>query len=196
MAKKTSIQSMVGMGILTAIVVVLQFIGSAIHFGPFSISLVLAPIIIGAALYGWKAGAWLGFVFGIMVLITDASAFLGISVPGTIITCIMKGVLAGAAAGIIYKLLEKKNKTLAVITAGIACPVVNTGVFLLGCVLFFLRTIESWGAAAGYENVGKYLVFGFVGVNFLVELAINLILSTAIVRILNIVKKPSESAAA
>ena len=189
-------KSIVGVGMLTALVIVLQMVAGSIRFGVFSITLTLVPIIVGAALFGWWAGAWLGFVFGIMVLITDASAFLGISVPGTIITCIMKGVLAGAAAGIIYKLLEKKNKTLAVITAGIACPVVNTGVFLLGCVLFFLRTIESWGAAAGYENVGKYLVFGFVGVNFLVELAINLILSTAIVRILNIVKKPSESAAA
>lgn len=31
----------------------LQFVGSAIRFGPFSISLVLIPIVLGAALYGW-----------------------------------------------------------------------------------------------------------------------------------------------
>ena len=195
MSKKFSVQTLVGMGILTAIVIVLQGIGSVIHFGPFSITLVLAPIIIGAALYGWKAGAWLGFVFGVMVLATDAAAFLAINVPGTIITCIMKGMLAGAAAGAVYKLLEKKNQWVAVLTAGVVCPVVNTGVFLIGCVLFFLSTIKEWGAASGYENVGAYFLFGFVGLNFLVEMGINLVLSTAIVRILNIIKKPETASA-
>lgn len=195
MSKKFSVQTLVGMGILTAIVIVLQGIGSAIRFGPFSITLVLAPIIIGAALYGWKAGAWLGFVFGVMVLATDAAAFLAINVPGTIITCIMKGMLAGAAAGAVYKLLEKKNQWVAVLTAGVVCPVVNTGVFLIGCVLFFLSTVKEWGAASGYENVGAYFLFGFVGLNFLVEMGINLVLSTAIVRILNIIRKPETASA-
>ena len=192
-SKKLSIQAIVGMGVLTALVIVLQSLGSIIRFGTFSITLVLVPIIVGAALYGWKAGAWLGFIFGIVVLATDAGAFLAISVPGTVITCIMKGVLAGAAAGGVYRLLENKSKWAAVICSGIVCPVVNTGVFLLGCLLFFLDTVRNWGAASGYENVGAYFLFGFVGLNFVVELCINLVLSTAIVRILKIVKK-SEAA--
>ena len=192
-SKKLSIQAIVGMGVLTALVIVLQSLGSIIRFGTFSITLVLVPIIVGAALYGWKAGAWLGFIFGVVVLATDAGAFLAISVPGTVITCIMKGVLAGAAAGGVYRLLENKSKWAAVICSGIVCPVVNTGVFLLGCLLFFLDTVRNWGAASGYENVGAYFLFGFVGLNFVVELCINLVLSTAIVRILKIVKK-SEAA--
>lgn len=189
--KSIKTQALVGMGILTAIVIVLQFFASAIHFGPFSITLVLAPIIIGAALYGWQAGAWLGAVFGITVLLSgDAAAFLSINAPGTVITCVMKGLLAGLVAGLVYKYLEQRNQTLAVILAGIACPVVNTGVFLIGCLLFFLETVTEWGSAAGYANVGAYFLFGFVGINFVIELAINLVLSTAIVRILQIVKKP------
>ena len=195
MSKKVNVQALVGMGILTAIVIVLQGLGSVIRFGPFSITLVLAPIIIGAALYGWKAGAWLGLVFGIMVLATDAATFLAINVPGTVITCLLKGMLAGAAAGAVYKLIEKKNQWAAVLTAGVVCPVVNTGVFLIGCVLFFLDTVKEWGAASGYANVGAYFLFGFVGLNFLVELGINLVLSTAIVRILNAVMKPSAASA-
>ena len=195
--KSQNTKALVGMGILTAIVIVLQFVASAIKFGPFSITLVLAPIIIGAALYGWKAGAWLGAVFGIMVLATgDAAAFLAINAPGTVITCILKGALAGLAAGIVYKLLAKKNQLAAVITAGIVCPVVNTGCFLLGCLLFFLDTVKEWGAGAGYENVGAYFLFGFVGLNFLVEMGINLVLSTAIVRILKIVNKGGAAAEA
>ncbi|MBR6419731.1 MAG: ECF transporter S component [Oscillospiraceae bacterium] len=192
---KFNTKALVGMGILTAIVVVLQFIGAFIKFGPFSITLVLAPIIIGAALYGWKAGAWLGCVFGIVVLLSgDAAAFMTVNAPGTVILCILKGTLAGAAAGLVYKALEKVNPWVAVIAAAIVCPVVNTGVFLLGCLVFFLDTVKEWGAGAGYENVGAYFLFGFVGLNFVVELAINLVLSTAIVRILSIVRKSPANA--
>ena len=65
-------------------------------------------------------------------------------------------------------------------------PVVNTGLFLLGCVLFFLPTITEWGKAAGFENVGAYMVTVFVGLNFLVELAVDLILSPVIVRLIKL----------
>ncbi|MGN0602162.1 MAG: ECF transporter S component [Oscillospiraceae bacterium] len=180
-------KTIVGIGILTAIVIVLQSLAIGIRFGTFSITLVLVPIVVGAALYGWKAGAWLGFVFGVVVLFTDAGAFLAISVPGTIITCISKGLLAGLASGVVYKALVNKNRWLAVITSAIVCPIVNTGVFLIGCSVFFLDTIKVWAAGAGFESVGTYFIVGFVGINFLIEMGVNIVLSSAIVRILNIV---------
>lgn len=182
------------MGVLTAIVIVLQALAIGIRFGTFSITLVLIPIVVGAALYGWKAGAWLGFVFGVVVLITDAGAFLAVSVPGTVITCILKGVLAGIAAAAVYRLLENKNRWAAILAAAVVCPVVNTGVFLLGCLVFFYDTISEWAAGAGFANVGAYLIIGFVGLNFVVETLINLCLSTVIVRVLSIVKKPAVEA--
>lgn len=177
------------MGILTAIVVVLQSLAIAIRFGTFNITLVLVPIVVGAALYGWKAGAWLGFVFGVVVLFTDAGAFLAINVPGTIATCILKGAFAGAAAGAVYNLVSKKNKVAAVISAGVVSPVVNTGLFLLGCYAFFFDTIKEWAAGAGFEDAGTYMMTAFVGLNFVVELAINLVLSSAIVLIISLGKK-------
>lgn len=182
------------MGILTAIVIVLQAMAIGIRFGTFSITLVLVPIVVGAAMYGWKAGAWLGLVFGAVVLMTDAGAFLAVSVPGTIITCILKGVLAGAVAAIVYRLLEKKNEWLAILAAAVVCPVVNTGVFLLGCVLFFYDTISEWATGSGFANAGTYMIMGLVGLNFLVEMAINLCLSTVIVRIMSIVKRSAAKA--
>ncbi len=95
-------QTVVGMGMLTALVAVLQVFASGIRIGPFSITLTLVPIIIGAALYGWKAGLWLGFVFGAVVLFTpDVAAFMGISVPATIVTVLLKGALAGVCAGLV-----------------------------------------------------------------------------------------------
>lgn len=180
---------MATLAILTAIVVVLQLLGSFIRFGPFSVSLVLVPIAIGAALYGMSAGAWLGFVFGVAVLLSgDAAAFLTINVPGTLITVLAKGILAGLAAGFIHKLLVEKNRPLAVAASAIACPLVNTGVFLIGCVVFFLPTIAEWGLAEGFDNVAAYLIVGMVGFNFIFEMLVNVILSPVIVRILDAVK--------
>ena len=177
------------LALLTAIVVVLQALAISIRFGIFTITLVLAPIIVGAALYGAAAGAWLGFVFGVVVVLTDAGPFLAVSVIGTIITCICKGVLSGLAAGAVYRLLEKKNSLLASVCAGICAPVVNTGVFLIGCRLFFYDTVAAWGAAVGFENTALYMIVSFVGINFLVELGINLVLSSAIVQIIRAGRK-------
>lgn len=194
--KKIDTKKLVGVALFTAIVVVLQLIASGIKLGPFSISLVLVPIVIGAALYGKSAGAWLGFVFGFMVLATDAAAFLAVSVPATIFVCLVKGILAGFCSGAVYKAVEKKNVTLGVALAAVVCPVVNTGVFLIGCALFFLDTVRGWGEALGFgQNVVAYMIFGLVGANFLLELAINVILGPAIVRLINIGTKSKIKAA-
>lgn len=175
--------------ILTALVIVLQMLGQFIRFGPFSISLVLIPIVIGAAMCGPKISTWLGFVFGVAVLMTDAAAFLAIDVFGTVVTVLLKGMAAGLAAGLICRAFEKKNRTLAVILAALVCPVVNTGVFLIGCVVFFLDTLKEWGAGAGFDNVFAYLIFGMVGINFIAEMAINIFLSPVVVRLLNVGKR-------
>ena len=189
MREKT--RALVGTGILTAIVAVLQALSVGIKFGPFSVTFVLIPIVVGAALYGYKSGAWLGFVFGAVVLFTDAAAFMAINVPGTIITCLFKGILAGLGAGLVYKLLEGKNRTAAVIAAAVVCPIINTGVFLLGCSVFFMDTISQWAEGAGFASAGAYLIFGMVGLNFVVESVTKILLSSVIVKILNVGKKPA-----
>ena len=175
--------------VFTALVIVLQFLGAFIRFGMFSISLVLLPIIIGAATCGYKIGAWLGFVFGTVVLLSgDATAFLTVNYWGTIATVLVKGTLCGLVAGIVYKALSKYNQYLAVMAAAVICPIVNTGIFLIGCNLFFLETIKEWGAAAGFNNVAAYMFLGLAGGNFLFELGTNLILSPAVIRILKLTK--------
>lgn len=184
--KNTKTQKIVGIGLFTAIVVALQLLAASIKFGPFSITLVLAPIVIGAALYGIGAGAWLGVAFGVSVLISgDAAAFMTINPAGTVITVLLKGMLAGLVAGLIYKALEKTNKTVAVVLAGIACPIVNTGIFLAGCYLFFQEWLVSVFGTTGFTTV----VTGLVSVNFAVELGINMVLASVIVRIIDIGKK-------
>ncbi|WP_294835042.1 ECF transporter S component [Eubacterium sp.] len=184
--KNTKTQKIVGIGLFTAIIVALQLLAASIKFGPFSITLVLAPIVIGAALYGIGAGAWLGLAFGVSVLISgDAAAFMTINPAGTVATVLLKGVLAGLVAGLIYKAIESKNKTVAVVLAGIACPIVNTGIFLAGCYLFFQEWLVSVFGTTGFATV----VTGLVSVNFAVELGINMVLASVIVRVIDIGKK-------
>lgn len=189
--KKFNTRKMVGLGLFTAIVVVLQMLGQFIRFGPFQISLVLVPIVVGAAIYGCESGAWLGLVFALVVLFNgDASAFLAVNPLGTVITVVAKGVLAGYCSGLIYKLLEKKNMYLAVVAAAVVCPVVNTGVFLIGCLLFFMKTVAEWASIFGFgENVAAYMFLGLAGGNFLFELLTNIILSPVILRLINIGNK-------
>lgn len=185
-----STETLVLAAVMTALVIILQFMGAFVRLGPFQCSLVLMPIVIGAALCGPKVSAWLGFVFGMVVLLNgDATAFLTVNAIGTVITVLAKGTLCGLVAGLVYDLLKNKNAYLAVLAAAIVCPIVNTGVFLVGCVLFFFQTIEAWGLAAGFGTAVEYMFLGLAGGNFLFELITNIVLCPAIVRILNLRKK-------
>ena len=188
--RKLSTQKITLGALLTAMVIVLQLLGSFIRFGPFSISLVLVPIVIGAATCGPVVASWLGFCFGMAVLLSgDAAAFLMIHAPGTIITVLAKGLLCALAAALAYDLLKHLNRYLAVIVAAVVCPIVNTAVFLVGCRLFFWETISAWGAASGFDNTVAYAFLGLVGANFLFEMGFNLLLSPIIVRLLGIKQK-------
>lgn len=187
MKERISTRTLTGLALFTAIVAVLQFLGAFIRFGPFSISLVLIPIVVGAALYGAGAGAWLGFVFGLVVLLSgDAAAFLVVNPLGTILTVLLKGAMAGLCAGLVFKALEKRSSTVAVVLAALTAPVVNTGLFLLGCLCFFMPTITEWGKAAGFEHVGAYMIIGLVGLNFLFEVLVNVVLAPVIVRLIKL----------
>ena len=176
---------------LTALVVILQFVSMNLRFSMFSITLTLVPIVLGAALCGVSSGAWLGFIFGVVVLLTgDANAFLAVNVPGTIITVLVKGTFCGLLAGLVYKAFARFNKYIAVAAAALASPIANTGIFLIGCLVFFMPTITEWAASLGFgDDVGKYMIVGLVGINFLIELAINVVLTPVIVRLLNIRNK-------
>lgn len=203
--KKSSLEktkALVGMAIFTALVVVLQQLAGVIKIGIFSPSLVLIPIVIGAAVYGWRSGAWLGLVFGVLVLSacitgTDlgGSAMWNFNPVVTALICIVKGVAAGAAAGYVYEVLHKKSTIFATVAAAVICPVVNTGLFTLGAVAVFNPLLLEWAAGwavqtgrTGGVSLLVYIFLGMIGLNFLVEMGINVVLSPVVVRILKIRK--------
>ncbi len=194
--QKMSTLTLVMGAIMTAFVIVFQLLATyTTFFGPFSTALALIPIVIGAAMCGTGVGAWLGFVFGVIVMITGgANLFFAVDIPGTIVTVLAKGILCGAAAGLVYKLVQKFNKTVAVFASAIVCPVVNTGVFLLGSYIFFMDNVDR--LLTNLEELGSpmtengFAVFlALASANFLFELGTNIVVSPIIVRLLNIRKK-------
>jgi len=169
------------LALLTAMTIVLQMLSAYVRFGRFQVALALIPIVIGAAIHGAGAGAWLGAVFGAVVLLNgDAAPFYAFSVPGTIVTVMLKGIAAGAAAGFMHRLFEQKNKTLVAISTAAIVPIVNTGVFVLGCYIFFVPLLRDW---AGGQNVTAFLFLTVISGNFLFELATIALLSGVIVRV-------------
>ena len=179
--KVLPIDKMVLGALLTALVVVLQLAGSFIKFGPFSVSLVLVPIALGAILCGPIIGGWLGLVFGVVVLLSgDAAWFMGFSAFGTVLTVLLKGTLAGFVAGIVYKVMSVFNRRAASIVAAIVCPIVNSGIFAAGCYVFFYNDLTGALADTGYVDTTAYIFLGLIGVNFLFELLLNTVLSPVI----------------
>lgn len=190
---KDNTYRLTGLAILTAIIIVLQIFTTFVKFGPFSITLALIPMVVGAAMYGVGAGAYLGAVLGAVVTIM---CITGGDVGGAMVwaanpflcavMCVLKTALAGLCAGAVYMLLETKNRYVAVFLAAIVAPIVNTGVFIVGMLLFFKDLLAAW---AGGSDLLTYIIVGIVGVNFLVELGVNVILSPVVVRIIDSVKK-------
>ena len=191
--KKFNTYRMTGLAILTAIIIVLQIFTTFVKFGPFSITLALIPMVVGAAMFGIIAGAYLGAVLGVIVTIMcingadPGGAMVWAANPAMCaVMCILKTALAGLCAGLVYHALEKKNRYLAVLLAAIVAPIVNTGTFIIGMLLFFRDTLYIW---AGETDTLTYIIVTIVGVNFLVEFGVNIVLSPIVVRIIDAVKK-------
>lgn len=177
-----STRKMVICAILCAIIVVLQLLSYVIHIGTFNLSLVLIPIVMGGILLGPGYGALFGAVFGI---VTVATSITGLDAGGSMlyaanpfmlfVLCISKGALAGFCSSGIYKLAVKckANEIVSTVLAAITAPVVNTGVFCAITVLFYMDVLKQW---AGGTDILTYIFLGLIGINFIIELGLNIIL--------------------
>lgn len=193
---------MVQLAMLMALVVVLQVVSALIPpiGGMVSITLTLVPVVIGAILFGKKGGAFLGFAFGLIVLI---NCIIGLDKGGnllwnanpffTAVICFGKGIAAGLIPACLYALVKGKKenvggakKFVATVVAALSAPIANTGLFVCGMLVFFTDTLRAW---AGGQKIILYILFGLAGLNFLVEFLMNTVLSPAIVRIVEIVRK-------
>ena len=183
----------VTLGVLSAIIIVLQVIATYFPTKPFAVTFALIPIIIGSAIFDEKAGAFLGGVFSAVVI---TMCIIGADIGGAmvwnaspvlcVLVCMTKGVMAGYVSGRLYRLIAKKNSIVATVVAGLSAPVVNTGIFAAGMMLFFRPVLSAW---SGGSDLLYYVIFTMLGVNFLVEVGVNMLLSPVIIKVLEAVKK-------
>lgn len=196
------VQRMVGTGVLTALVILLQIVGGSIHFGPFTITLALIPIIIGAILYGVLAGTFLGLVFGVVVTIyaiTGAEptslVMFQFNPVMTVLVCLVKGAAAGFLAGLLYKIFSRIKPFLAVVLAAVIAPIANTGLFCIAMLTIFRSILEQSALAAAEAGTGAnvdnlaFFLIGLIGANFLFELLFDIVLIPILDRIIRIVQK-------
>jgi len=189
------ILDMVILAMLLALVIVLQIFAGFIKIGPFSPSFVLIPIVVAAILTGPRGGAIIGGAFGIVVIIqclsgVDAGGFIlwGINPFLTALICLVKGIAAGVVPGFIYKAMAGKAPSDGIvlassIVASLAAPIMNTGLFIIGLSTFFTETLYAW---SGDTNVMLYIITGLIGINFIIEFSINLVVSPAISTVVKI----------
>lgn len=183
------------MAMLTAVIFLLGFtpIGY-IKLGIIEITFLQIPVIIGALLYGWKAGALLGAMFGITSFIQcfGSSIFgatlLGINPFLTVLVCIVPRVLMGLFTGLMAMALIKrdKSKTYGFIVPSLAGALLNTLFFMTSLILCFWHT-DYIQELAGGLNVIKFCL-AFVGIQGLVEAIVCALLGTAIGRALYTVR--------
>ena len=185
-----STKTLVLMAMLTALVAVLSYFGSFIRLSPLvNVSLTLIPIVLGAVLCGVWGGTWLGFVNGIVILVSGQAAFfIGIAPVGTVIVVLAKGTLCGLAAALIYILIRRMNRYVAVIAAAVICPVVNSGIYLLGCMTIFYDSIEAMIGEAT-PTIMSVLIYPMGLINFPFELVINIIMCPVIYRLITLIPK-------
>ena len=147
--KRQNLLFLTQLALLTAIEVVLAYTPLGyLRVGPLSLSFLTVPVAIGACVLGPTAGAILGGVFGITSYI---NAITGASVmtaamfqtnPFTCaITCILTRVVMGYLTGLIFRLVQKidRTKVIRYLTASIAAPLLNTILFMGCLVLFFYQ---------------------------------------------------------
>ena len=164
--------------IFAAIIIVLQVIATYVNFGGFPITLTLIPIIIAGAVYGPYIGMLMGLVFGVVVdvmVITGADPSGAIMLAShpiiTILTCLIKGALAGLLGATAYNKIE--NKKFAIVVDAIITPVTNTLILYISLILFFDLSFTA-------------MIGAFISINFAIELLINILIAPGL---LTLIKK-------
>lgn len=161
------------LAMLLAIEIIVCFtpLGTLPALGPLSATLSHVPVIITAALLGWKAGAFMGLVFGACSFIywtfTAPGIFSFIYTPfytagefsgnfGSLLICFVPRILIGVFTGLIIKALgeKMKHKFAAYTIAGAVGSLTNTILVLGGIYIFFG---EQYLSLVGNET-GKALI--------------------------------------
>ena len=191
--KNDRVKKITGIAILLAIEIILQtvaFLTSGIFLVSFNLALI--PIVVAAIVYGPWAGAFLGLFNGVIVLLDPSTElFLGYAPFGTVITCLLKCTIAGLVAGLVFKMIAKKNKTIGAIVASVLVPIINTGLFALACFTIIGSVVDALNDG---QRSMEFVFLALIGWNFVFEFGITAALSPTIVKIMKVMTRSDKNA--
>lgn len=192
--KNTS--DLVKMALFVAIIILLSVTPLGyIHLGVINATTIQIPVIIGAILFGWKKGAFLGGVFGITSMIKNtvqpnATSFVFspfVPVFGkdkgslfAIVVCIVSRVMIGVATGLLFKALSKTklSKALSAGVCGFCGALTNTILVMGGIYLFFGRSYSAAKDQA-YETLIGTVMATITGIG-ITEALVSAVISAAV----------------
>lgn len=192
--KNTS--DLVKMALFVAIIILLSVTPLGyIHLGVINATTIQIPVIIGAILFGWKKGAFLGGVFGITSMIKNtiqpnATSFVFspfVPVFGkdkgslfAIVVCIASRVMIGVVAGLLFKALSKTKlgKALSAGVCGFCGALTNTVLVMGGIYLFFGRSYSAAKDQA-YETLIGTVMATITGIG-ITEALVSAVISAAV----------------
>lgn len=195
--KRAKTLRMVQTALFAALEVILTLL--PIQVGTISLNFGLVPIVIAAVFLSPRIGALIGAVSGLVTMIqvlSGQSAFYVFLITTNPIMasllCLVKTAAAGLIAGLIYQAMSKvcKYTTVNTMAAAVLCPVVNTGIFALGMFTIFGNALMADPVISTWTTGGlSALVFVvLIGVNFFVELALNVIVCPVLAKALRATK--------
>ena len=151
-SKKTQYMSIMAMFLAIQIILVVTPLGY-LPIGPISATTMHIPVIIAGIALGKKAGAQLGFVFGLTSVLNATfrptltsfcfSPFVTIGGIGgnwmSLLIAFVPRILLGYLAGLIYEKLYRKgiNENVGIIAGALTGAITNTVLVLGGIYLFF-----------------------------------------------------------
>jgi len=182
---------MVRLAVLVAIILLMAYTPLGyLRVGLIEITFIMIPVAIAAIIVGPYGGAIAGGVFGITSFLMCfgqspfGTALLGINPVFTFILCMVPRILAGLIPGLIYKAgnAQKKanHKTMYIMLASLAAPLLNTVLFVGGLFVLF----GSTAFVRGFGESAWAIIVALVGVNGLVEAGVGFIVIAAVSRAL------------
>lgn len=178
-----------------------------ISLGVINATTIQMPVILGALLFGWKKGAFLGGVFGLTSLLKNTfqpgitsfvfSPFIPVFGEesgsfAALLVCFIPRILIGVVSGLLFAALSQ-TKLKKVVSAGI-CGFVGSltnTVFVMGGIVLFFGKSYSAARNEAYEALIGTVMATITGVG-ITEAIVSAVLAAAIsVPLLRYMKKSS-----
>ena len=196
------VSQMVYVSLFAAIIVVMSsvpFLGY-IPLGIIRATTIHIPVIIGSLLLGPRAGAVLGFVFGLTSFLSNtftpnATSFVFTPLyslgdahgsAASLLVCFVPRILVGVVPWLVFRglqaLLKKRGEVASLALAGFAGSMTNT---LLVMHMIYLFFADSYAQARGVaENALYGVILTVIGTNGVAEALVAAFLTAAVTHLL------------